>query len=180
MRRYSRSTNWLQLATGLLSLAACLLNIGTCLAQEPKARATLKGGGPVVFRADGRMLVSAGAGGIKLWDVASGKETATLNPVKGFWSVAITSDGKTVASGDEDERLHPKLWHSGRVQPTPDRVALPVFCRVPGRRRKLQGIAAEAHSDRFGHKFLTPESAFSFNSILRTVAVYAMDRPALK
>jgi endonuclease YncB( thermonuclease family) len=85
-------------------------------AQEPKARAMLKGGGPFVFRADGRMLVSTG---IKLWDVASGRETANLQvPGKGFWSIATTSDGKTLASGYEDGTI--TIWDvaTGKLRAT--------------------------------------------------------------
>jgi formylglycine-generating enzyme required for sulfatase activity len=45
MERHMRTLNRLQLVMGLLSLAACHLNIQTGLAQEPQARAALKGGG---------------------------------------------------------------------------------------------------------------------------------------
>ena len=91
---------------------------------KAKVRATLKGHtGPVscvTFSPDGKTLASAGerfqptaqssvVGEIKLWDVKTGKEQATLkghmNSVK---SVAFSPDSKTLASGSQDETI--KLW----------------------------------------------------------------------
>lgn len=60
------------------------------------------------FSPDGKMLASAGyssedgtrwAGEIKLWDVATGRERATLKGQLGAAFVAFSSDGKTLASG---------------------------------------------------------------------------------
>jgi WD40 repeat protein len=71
---------------------------------------------PVAFSADGRTLASgADHHGIKLWDVASGRELRTLighsNVVS---SVAFSPDGHTLASGSLDHSV--KLWDmaSGR------------------------------------------------------------------
>ena len=64
----------------------------------------------VAFSPDGKTLASGSMDdSIKLWDVASGKNTATL---KGHdndvYSVAFSPDGKTLASGSIDQTI--KLW----------------------------------------------------------------------
>jgi WD40 repeat protein len=60
------------------------------------------------FSPDGKMAASAGysyedetrwAGEIKLWDVGTGRERATLKGQKGAAFVAFSPDGKTLASG---------------------------------------------------------------------------------
>src|SRR5437763_1531931 len=96
-------------------------------AQEPKLRATLKGHGPVAFSPDGKTLASAGADkAILLWDVATGKVRATLQPVRvpgdplvpWVHSVVFSPDGNTLASGGGDRTV--KLWDvaSGKVRAT--------------------------------------------------------------
>src|SRR5262249_40089024 len=83
-------------------------------AQEPKARANLGGHTAVVasiaLTADGRMLASGSYDAtIKLWDMASCKETATLRGhTAGVYSVAFTPDGKVLASGSHDDTA--RLW----------------------------------------------------------------------
>ena len=61
----------------------------------------------MAFSPDGKTLASGGVDdSIKLWDVATGKNTATL---KGHaFSVAFSPDGKTLASGGYDKTI--KLW----------------------------------------------------------------------
>jgi WD40 repeat protein len=64
----------------------------------------------VLFLDGGRTLVAAGREGfIRLFDVASGtpKGTLTTQP-RSVWSLAISPDGRTMASGDEGGRL--LLW----------------------------------------------------------------------
>jgi hypothetical protein len=61
---------------------AAFVAVDRCNAQEPKLRATLTHGDAVLavaFRPDGKTLASSSSDQtIKLWDVATGKEQATL------------------------------------------------------------------------------------------------------
>lgn len=83
-------------------------------AQEPKLRNTMKGHSEGVYSVawspDGKALASGSYDNtIKLWDVATGKNTATLEARErdNVTSVAWSPDGKTLASGSYNTI---KLW----------------------------------------------------------------------
>ena len=86
---------------------ACLalLSVSSLSAQELNLRATLKGHtgkvAAVAISPDSKTVVSASHDGrLKLWDVTTGKEQATLGEYRGcLGCVAFSSDGKTLASG---------------------------------------------------------------------------------
>jgi WD40 repeat protein len=98
----------LVLALGSVVLSAPLA------AQERKPQAALEGHTDTVeslsFSPDSKTLASGGRDSIKLWDVKTGRNTATLkdgDPY--FWeTIAFSRDGKTLASGGRNHKV--KLW----------------------------------------------------------------------
>jgi len=89
--------------------------VSPLIAQEPKLRSIFKGHAyqvtTVAFSSDGKTLASGSCDRrVKLWDAATGKNTATFsghsNAVE---AVAFSRDGKTLASADFDGTI--KLWN---------------------------------------------------------------------
>jgi WD40 repeat protein/tRNA A-37 threonylcarbamoyl transferase component Bud32 len=109
---------------------------GTVKLWDPRSgqeRTTLRGHmGPVcavAFSPDGNTFATGSGkigeqgkplpGEIKLWDVPSGRERTTLRGhTSTVFSVCFSPDGKTLASGSDDETI--KLWdaHSGQERAT--------------------------------------------------------------
>lgn len=65
--------------------------------------------GGLAFTPDGRTLITSDHKSIRLWDVASSQERATLkNGNSGGLRVAVSPDGKLIAAGNSDETV--RLW----------------------------------------------------------------------
>src|SRR5262249_40979229 len=102
-------------------VAACLVLSAPLSAQERKPRATLEGHRDIVrslnFSPDSKTLASgSGDHSIKLWDVATGRNTTTLKDEDPYlWgAVAFSPDGKMLATGGWFNKV--KLWDVGTLK----------------------------------------------------------------
>lgn len=64
----------------------------------------------LVFFTDSQTLASGGGNEIRLWDVNTGDLTGTLNAVENVTALAVSPDGKTLASGSEAGLI--QIWKS--------------------------------------------------------------------
>ncbi len=82
----------------------------------------------VAFSPDGKTLASGGQKAVKVWDVAEGKLTATMEG-KPIWalSVAFSPNGKSLASGNWEKTI--RFWNPVTGKATSElEVADPVTC----------------------------------------------------
>jgi WD40 repeat protein len=109
---FSPDGTTLAIAGGVGSGEACLWNIATarCTANLPIAHS-------VAFSPNGATLAvtnsdsgTADHGSIRLWDVATGKKTATLTDrqSQGAYSAAFSANGKILVVGDANDSIY--LW----------------------------------------------------------------------
>jgi WD40 repeat protein len=106
---------------GTLGFVAWLVLCAPLSAEEPKPRAVFEGHTDsveaLVFSPDGKTLASGSHDhSIKLWDLATGKNTATFEEKDpNLWqTVAFSPDGKTLATGGWFGKV--KLWNLGTLK----------------------------------------------------------------
>jgi WD40 repeat protein len=103
-------------------VGACLVLSAPMSAQEPKPQSTLEGHSEPIktlsFSPDGKTLASSDDHAVKLWEVATGRCTATLEEKRPYlWgTVAFSPDGKTLATGGWFNKV--KLWDVGNLKGT--------------------------------------------------------------
>jgi WD40 repeat protein len=105
---------WAGIALGFLILSSRLS------AQQPKLRLTFRGQSEevrcVAISPDGKTLVSGIADNtIRFWDVALGKEWASLTGHNDkILSLTFSADGKRMASGSADKTI--KVWDVAKAR----------------------------------------------------------------
>jgi WD40 repeat protein len=110
MSRQPNARQILRAVANLGLVASCLALAAPLSAGELKLRATFRGHpgarGSLAFSPDGKMLAS----GARLWDVATGRNTATLKEERPYlWGTAVFSpNGKALATGGSLNKV--KLW----------------------------------------------------------------------
>src|SRR5262249_39069161 len=95
--------------------------------KSSKRRATLQSFNPegreedihgalsVAFSPDGKTLAAGTSGGLKLWDVTSGKQVAARKGPPG-WSVAFSPDGKTLATAESNRGTARNASQEGAIR----------------------------------------------------------------
>jgi WD40 repeat protein len=126
----------LRAAGNLGFVAACLVLSAPLSAQERKPQATFLGHTEAIaslsFSPDGKTLASGCRDhSIKLWDVATGRNTTTLKEEDPYlWgSVAFSPDGKMLATGGWFNKV--KLWDVGTLLMKGCSVLRPWSCLAP-------------------------------------------------
>jgi WD40 repeat protein len=102
------------------------------LAESKHVIALAKARAPLAFNADGTLLATGTADGVIVWDVATGKERATLGDGSGpALCLAFTADGKTVVAGSA---AGVKLWDlgTGKARTFPNKAATPLTLAADG------------------------------------------------
>jgi WD40 repeat protein len=113
-------------------LVAAASNNGTVIIWESATGMVRKSfvnrGGSVAaiaFSSDGKMLLTGGAGGATLWDIATGDEVTTIRAHKYmFPSIALSRDGRMLATAGWDKTV--KIWDlTQKPEPAPERPTEP-------------------------------------------------------
>jgi len=65
---------------------------------------------------DGKRAVSAGFDGLRVWDLATGKQILVFGESKnGYWSVAVSGDGRRVIAGNNDRTAYVYELKTGKL-----------------------------------------------------------------